>query len=101
MPQETYRPKNECDRCGYTWHPRGKDRSLRCPSCSSSKNISYYVPSNLPIKLFLGGVLSLIIAFTIAGNTSKENEFATNMTGLFGIIGLVGAGLGSMGLSSD
>ena len=32
----TYRPQNRCKGCHYTWHPRGKDRSLRCPNCGSS-----------------------------------------------------------------
>ncbi len=27
------RPHLRCLRCGYTWHPRGADRSRRCPGC--------------------------------------------------------------------
>lgn len=27
------RPLNRCWECGHTWHPRGKDLSLRCPAC--------------------------------------------------------------------
>lgn len=30
---KTLRPQNKCPECGYTWHPRGKNRSLKCPSC--------------------------------------------------------------------
>lgn len=33
--QSTYRPQNTCHSCGYTWYPRGKDVSLRCPNCGS------------------------------------------------------------------
>lgn len=31
----TMRPQNECDDCGYTWYPRGKSLSIRCPNCGS------------------------------------------------------------------
>ena len=100
MPQATYRPKNECHRCGYTWHPRGKNRSLRCPSCGGRNVIEYeHAFPDLAVKLFVGGILSIILTFVIVGNFSKENEFAMNMAGLFGLIGLVSAGLGSVGLS--
>jgi len=36
-PQPTYRPQNMCWSCWYTWYPRGKDYSLRCPNCGSSR----------------------------------------------------------------
>lgn len=29
----TKRPLNGCENCGYTWFPRGHDRSSRCPNC--------------------------------------------------------------------
>lgn len=32
MPK-TLRPQNRCTSCGYTWHPRGKNLSSKCPSC--------------------------------------------------------------------
>jgi hypothetical protein len=31
----TMRPKNQCNRCGYTWYPRGKNVSNKCPNCGS------------------------------------------------------------------
>jgi len=31
----TKRPLNKCKACGYTWHPRGKDVSHKCPKCKS------------------------------------------------------------------
>lgn len=31
----TKRPQNRCKQCGYTWYPRGKSVSLRCPNCGS------------------------------------------------------------------
>lgn len=27
------RPTNRCHKCGYTWTPRGRNYSLRCPNC--------------------------------------------------------------------
>lgn len=33
MAQSTYRPLNKCDSCGYTWHSRGSNYSLKCPHC--------------------------------------------------------------------
>jgi len=30
---KTLRPQNRCSKCGYTWHPRGKNLSLKCPKC--------------------------------------------------------------------
>nr|WKF61616.1 hypothetical protein HUO10_006148 [Paraburkholderia busanensis] len=30
------RPQNHCNSCSYTWFPRGKHRSLRCPGCGGS-----------------------------------------------------------------
>lgn len=27
------RPLNQCAECGYTWHPRGRNLSRRCPNC--------------------------------------------------------------------
>lgn len=36
----TLRPLNECSACGYTWYPRGKDYSPRCPSCRRSRGVA-------------------------------------------------------------
>lgn len=33
----TKRSQNKCKKCGYTWYPRGKSISLKCPSCGSSE----------------------------------------------------------------
>lgn len=33
----TKRSQNKCKECGYTWYPRGKSISRKCPSCGSSK----------------------------------------------------------------
>jgi len=33
----TKRMQNRCKKCGYTWYPRGKNLSLKCPSCGSNE----------------------------------------------------------------
>jgi len=33
----TKRSQNKCGSCGYTWYPRGKDKSLKCPNCGGNK----------------------------------------------------------------
>ncbi|WP_157210774.1 hypothetical protein [Verrucomicrobium spinosum] len=36
----TKRAQNRCKDCGYTWYPKGKNLSRRCPSCGGS-NVTY------------------------------------------------------------
>lgn len=33
----TLRPLNCCGYCGYTWYPRGRDFSMRCPNCGRAQ----------------------------------------------------------------
>jgi predicted RNA-binding Zn-ribbon protein involved in translation (DUF1610 family) len=33
------RPSLTCSGCGYTWQPRGKDYSLKCPNCKAALRI--------------------------------------------------------------
>lgn len=35
-----YRPQNCCKTCGYTWFPKGKNLSNKCPNCGSP-NVQY------------------------------------------------------------
>jgi len=35
MPRQPKWNQNRCKACGYTWYPRGKSRSLKCPNCGS------------------------------------------------------------------
>lgn len=58
----TKRSQNKCDACGYTWYPRGKDKSLKCPSCGSNNvsivNVSIVGGGGLILlTLFIGGVI--------------------------------------------
>ncbi len=34
-PRWTKRPQNYCGSCGYSWYPRGSNRSAGCPRCGS------------------------------------------------------------------
>jgi hypothetical protein len=36
----TKRPSNRCRACNYTWFPRGKSVSLRCPRCGKSNVVA-------------------------------------------------------------
>lgn len=37
----TKRNQNGCGGCGYTWFPRGKNRSSKCPQCGSGSVVVY------------------------------------------------------------
>lgn len=36
----TKRPLNKCNNCNYTWYPRGRNLSRKCPRCHS-RNVNY------------------------------------------------------------
>jgi hypothetical protein len=36
LPRGTKRPQNFCKKCGYSWYPRGKSLSPKCPHCGST-----------------------------------------------------------------
>ena len=62
----TKRSQNKCDACGYTWYPRGKDKSLKCPNCGSNE-----------VSIIGGGglILGLIfVGWLIFGNKEKPPE---------------------------
>lgn len=50
------RPGNRCERCGYTWSPRGHNLSATCPRCQSSR-VKYN--SSLGSTLFVLAVLGV------------------------------------------
>lgn len=57
---DTKRSQNKCRKCGYTWFPRGKNISLKCPSCGStdvgfaSAGIGAIALCGLAILMFAG-----------------------------------------------
>lgn len=68
-----YRPQNTCPRCGYTWHPRGHNVSLRCPNCGCRDVKVVTIPCGMLLAASGGLVL---IGF-----------FAVCCLGLFGVGG--------------
>jgi predicted RNA-binding Zn-ribbon protein involved in translation (DUF1610 family) len=68
----TKRPQNECKSCGYTWYPRGKSLSNKCPSCGSSETSK--------VKSW-GGLIALIIAgYVIFGGEDKPTQAEVEVT---------------------
>ncbi|MES2069867.1 MAG: hypothetical protein V4488_05935 [Pseudomonadota bacterium] len=57
----TKRTQNKCKSCGYTWYPRGKNISLKCPRCGST-NVGY-VGGGLGLA-----ILCIIGIFIFSGN---------------------------------
>lgn len=64
----TKRAQNKCKKCGYTWYPRGKNISLKCPSCGSSE-VGFAGGG-----LLLGGLALLVIAIFGSNNKSPSSE---------------------------
>jgi hypothetical protein len=62
----TKRTQNKCKKCGYTWYPRGKHLSQKCPSCGSAD------------VGFAGGgvgiVALLIVGVVLFGGKKESNE---------------------------
>ena len=64
----TKRPQNTCKGCGYTWFPRGKSLSLKCPSCGSQ---------DVKAAGGWGGAGILVVAaMMIFGGDKKEEKAA-------------------------
>lgn len=59
----TKRPQNVCGSCGYTWYPRGKSVSLKCPKCGGGK-----------VKIAGGGVFLAILAFVFFSSTHHDKD---------------------------
>ena len=61
MTRRTKRPQNICEDCKYTWYPRGKQVSLRCPRCGST-NTKVKPPNPLTVAL---GIVVLIVCLIV------------------------------------
>jgi hypothetical protein len=82
----TQRPQNECEACGYTWYPRGKNLSARCPNCGSSRTTFVpVVPDSassalgvllgcLAVPFFLFLVCAGLFALGLAGRKPNEEK---------------------------
>ncbi|AXV83330.1 hypothetical protein CJO92_17070 (plasmid) [Ralstonia solanacearum] len=69
----TKRPQNVCKNCGYTWYPRGKSVSLKCPKCGSGK-------VSISGGGLLAGIIVVVGAAALFGGHSKPPTEASNAT---------------------
>lgn len=67
----TKRPQNKCKSCGYTWYPRGKSLSKKCPNCGG-KNIS-------TVGSWGGLAALLFIGYAIFGSDHKPTDTTTDV----------------------
>lgn len=63
----TKRPQNRCKSCGYTWYPRGKSLSPKCPNCGSGE--TRIVGTGLIAGLIMLGVIAAIFGHSNSGHT--------------------------------
>ena len=70
----TKRPQNHCKTCGYTWYPRGKSISHKCPRCGSEDTGLFPSISTIVGTGLLAGVL--IIPCVIFANWDKGEKNA-------------------------
>ncbi|ABR91827.1 Uncharacterized conserved protein [Janthinobacterium sp. Marseille] len=74
----TKRSQNKCLDCKYTWYPKGKDLSARCPECASV-NVTY-AGTGLLGKLGLGAAIVVgILVFSGKENSPETSTPDVNM----------------------
>jgi predicted nucleic acid-binding Zn-ribbon protein len=52
---KTKRAQNQCKTCSYTWHPRGKSLSAKCPKCGGT-DVGYAKGGAVLAALIIAGV---------------------------------------------
>lgn len=67
----TKRPQNKCEDCSYTWYPRGKQQSLKCPNCGGM-NVSVVTISGYVIFILILLVIGVVV-FSFRTNTVHTN----------------------------
>lgn len=79
----TKRPQNKCKSCSYTWYPRGKSVSHKCPNCGSKE---------VAIKWSWGGMAALVIVGGVlfSGGEEKPREIAPSAPIQNGVIPSLG-----------
>lgn len=71
----TKRSLNKCVDCKYTWYPKGKDLSARCPECASV-NVKY---AGMGLLGQLGvGVVIVLGLFIFSGKDKSPIQSTTN-----------------------
>ncbi len=67
----TKRPQNKCEDCSYTWYPRGKQQSLKCPSCGG-RNVSVITINGYVILIII------LLAIGVAVFYSRADKVRTD-----------------------
>lgn len=68
-PQILKRAKNTCSDCGYTWDPRGKDLSQKCPKCGEGN-----VVGDMSGCFLFAGVVVVAVAAGLFGLLTKKDS---------------------------
>lgn len=78
---QTKRPLNECEDCGYTWHPRGKNVSIHCPHCRSTDISHWITTTSEPLfaswKLMTIGLSAIVLGLSLA-SIDKDSHTKTS-----------------------
>ncbi len=98
----TFRPLNQCENCGSTWHPRGKDLSSRCPTCGS-RNVGIVRSSSsrsgcAPIVVGIIGVIFVIGWF---GNHSRGSSPQADSSALPAVVASAADATAASDIASD
>jgi len=64
LPRGTKRPQNVCKKCSYSWYPRGKSLSPKCPYCGSTET-----------AIGCGGCVGVIVLALLLGAASVAFAF--------------------------
>lgn len=94
----TYRPQNQCDVCNYTWHPRGKNVSLRCPACGAR---SVSIPARPSVDTKGCGIVAaavLGIPFGICILSNVVSSLASHGRGALILLAIGGAIAGEVAI---
>lgn len=71
------RSKNKCKSCGYTWYPKGKNLSRKCPDCGS-REVTYSSGGCCGLIILLALIFGAISVFSSLIETNDtENESST------------------------
>lgn len=80
MSKHTKRPQNICKNCGYSWYPRGKSISAKCPRCGSTNTTTgclllsgcFFMPFKWIFQL-IGALFNIVVSIIAALNRRKVN----------------------------
>src|SRR5262245_35281 len=70
------RPQNTCGHCGYTWYPRGKDLSNKCPNCGSRSvgMIPFQITGGVVVFFLIMGCCVTSSVMTLVNKVTKRDD---------------------------